>query len=169
MWIYTAQVSSDTTQDKFAAISPGIHQIGPNTVARQRQGTADTDGAQWKKGFRTGKHVFEIVFPCSQRGLEASVGVGYDDAPLHIKGKSCLVGANEKTWGISLRNRKAFHRNSSVRKYPPTQVFLPDKFYMYLDMDSGSLQFGSDINYYGTAHAGIPKKSQTTLSHGGNP
>ena len=36
-------------------------------------------------------------------------------------------------------------------------MFLPDKFYMYLDMDAGTLQFGSDINYYGTAHAGIPK------------
>lgn len=30
---------------------------------------------------------------------------------------------------------------------------------MYLDADSGSLQFGSDQDYYGTAILGIPTKS----------
>ena len=38
------------------------------------------------------------------------------------------------------------------------QVYLPDKFYMYLDVDAGLLQFGSDLDYYGTAISGIPRQ-----------
>ena len=38
------------------------------------------------------------------------------------------------------------------------QVFLPDKFYMYLDVDAGTLSFGSDLDYYGTALNGIPRQ-----------
>ncbi|XP_035827132.1 uncharacterized protein LOC101852866 [Aplysia californica] len=157
MWIYTAQVSGDNSQDKFAAISPGMYQLGPNTVARQRTGHYDTDAAQWKKGFSSGKHVFEIVFPMAHRGTDACVGVGHLDAPLHAKGKGSLVGGNNKTWGINLRTRRALHNNSIARRYPQTQVYLPDKFYMYLDADSGVLQFGSDLEYYGTAHSVIPR------------
>ena len=71
--------------------------------------------------FPSGKHVFEIVYPMNQRTVEASVGVGLEDAPLHSKGKICLVGGNEKTWGISLKNRRALHRNSLARRYPLSQ------------------------------------------------
>merc|ERR1711936_1033577 len=43
-----------------------------------------------------------------------------------------------------------------VRKYPQTMQVIPDKFYMYLDADSGGLQFGCDNDFYGMAHEGMP-------------
>nr|KAG5692249.1 hypothetical protein BaRGS_011749 [Batillaria attramentaria] len=123
--------------DKFASCSDGMTQVGPNTVSRTRHGAFDTDG----------KHTFEVVYPMNQRGTEAAVGVGVEEAPLHVKGRVALVGNNRFSWGICLRSRRAFHKG----------VYLPDKFYMYLDADAGLIQFGSDLDYYGTAISGIPR------------
>lgn len=69
-----------------------------------------------------GKHTFEIVYPMSHRGMEATVGVGTETAPLHVKGRVALVGHNKHSWGICLRARRAFHKNAIVKKYPQTQV-----------------------------------------------
>ena len=55
MWIYTAKLPEDQSNHKFAAMSSGMQQLGPNTVARQRTGKFDTDAARWKEGFSSGK------------------------------------------------------------------------------------------------------------------
>ncbi|KAK3730551.1 hypothetical protein RRG08_006400 [Elysia crispata] len=155
MWIYTAKLPEDQTNHKFTSMSSGMQQLGPNTVARQRTGKFDTDAARWKEGFSSGKHVFEVVFPVAQRGVHASVGVGHDNVPLTLNKSCSLVGNCKESWALDLSTRRAVHA-AGIKKYPSTQVFLPDKFYMYLDADSGSLMFGSDHTYYGTAFDGIP-------------
>ena len=32
---------------------------------------------------------------------------------------------------------------------------LPDWFFMYLDLDGGTIQFGSDTEFFGTAFTGV--------------
>ncbi|KAK7477021.1 hypothetical protein BaRGS_00031701 [Batillaria attramentaria] len=156
-WVYTVKVPPEMMTDKFASCSDGMTQVGPNTVSRTRHGAFDTDGARWCRGFTSGKHTFEVVYPMNQRGTVAAVGVGVEEAPLHVKGRVALVGNNKFSWGICLRSRRAFHKGAIVKKFPATQVYLPDKFYMYLDADAGLIQFGSDLDYYGTAISGIPR------------
>ncbi|XP_059150321.1 SPRY domain-containing SOCS box protein 1-like [Physella acuta] len=154
-WINTVHPPSNTFYDTFGDMAQGMQLLAINTVCRNRAGQSETDAAQWKKGFKSGKHVFEIAFPVSYRGREASVGVGYKDCPLCVKGRVCLVGYNTRSWGISLTRRKSMHNNTEASRYPHTMVFLPDKFYMYLDADAGTLQFGSDEDFYGVAHSDI--------------
>ncbi|RUS74488.1 hypothetical protein EGW08_017763, partial [Elysia chlorotica] len=151
MWIYTAKLPDDQSNHKFAAMSSGMQQLGPNTVARQRTGKFDTDAARWKEGFSSGEHVFEVVFPVAQRGVHASVGVGRDSVPLTIN-KSCSLSPGN----FSVVSEIEFSTCSTPYSPLIDQVFLPDKFYMYLDADSGCLMFGSDHTYYGTAFDGIP-------------
>ncbi|XP_071100749.1 uncharacterized protein [Haliotis cracherodii] len=154
-WIYTVKVKDEYAVDKFDAFSEGMSHVTPTTMTRSRPGKFDTDAARWSRGFTTGKHVFEIVYPTAHRGTEAPVGVGLKSAPLHSKGRVTLIGNNKESWGIDLRSRRAFHNNKIVKKYPQSQQILPDKIFMYLDVDSGTLQFGSDERYYGTAITGI--------------
>ncbi|XP_076436960.1 uncharacterized protein LOC143276372 [Babylonia areolata] len=156
-WVYTVKIPPEHVGDKLGACSDGMSHVGPNTITRSRTGVLDTDGARWSRGFTSGKHTFEIVFPMGHRGHQATVGVSTEEAPLYAKGKVPLVGANKFSWGVCLRHRRAYHKNDIVKKYPVNQVYLPDKFYMYLDADTGSLQFGSDLDYYGTALSGIPR------------
>ncbi|XP_046355582.2 uncharacterized protein LOC124134676 [Haliotis rufescens] len=154
-WIYTVKVKDEYAVDKFDAFSEGMSHVTPTTMTRSRPGKFDTDAARWSRGFTTGKHVFEIVYPTAHRGSEAPVGVGLKSAPLHSKGRVTLIGHNRESWGIDLRSRRAYHNNKVVKKYPQSQQILPDKIFMYLDVDSGTLQFGSDERYYGTAITGI--------------
>ena len=95
------------------------------------------------------------MYPSNQRGTEAPVGVGLESAPLWAKGRCCLVGSTGDSWGICLRSKRAFHRGKALKKYPLHQRPLTDTFYMYLDADSGTLMFGSNEEFYGTAFAGI--------------
>jgi len=155
MWVYTAQMPRDQSKHHYGGISAGMQMMGPNTVVRTRKGKFDTDGAQWKQGFKEGKHIFEIVYPFEMRGDKCTVGVGTEDAPVFEKGKVSLVGNNAFSWGIDLRTRRSLHNKSMVKNYPSTQKYLPDKFYMYLDVDSGTLMFASDFTFYGASHDNI--------------
>ncbi|XP_041372244.1 SPRY domain-containing SOCS box protein 1-like [Gigantopelta aegis] len=154
-WIYTVKVKPEFAEDKFDSFSDGIHRVSTNTVVRFRTGHFDTDAARWSRGFTSGKHVFEIVYPNNQRGTEAPVGVGLESAPLWVKGRSCLIGSTADSWGICLRSKRAFHCGKVQKKYPLHQRPLPDTFYMYLDADSGNVMFGSNVEFYGSAIANI--------------
>jgi len=164
-WVYTAVVTGDPRDHEFGAMSSGWQILAPGQITRSRKFQTETDAAMWKQGFTSGKHVFEIHFPVPMRGIDAWVGVGLEDAELNAKGtnKVALVGHNKKSWGIGLKSRRAFHGGQVVKKYPRTMEYLPDKFYMYLDADSGVMQFGSDENYYGMAHEGMPRKDTNLL------
>ncbi|ESO96514.1 hypothetical protein LOTGIDRAFT_159930 [Lottia gigantea] len=159
-WIQKIHMIQEYTTDKFGAISDGMYEASPNTVVRSRAGQFHTDGARWGRGFTSGKHVFTIVFPEELRGTEASVGVGMESASLHEKGRITLVGDNRYSWGIDLRTRRAVHKKKPMKRYPVTQEALPDIFYMYLNMDSGTLSFASDVGFYGTAFHGLRQCAQ---------
>ena len=124
-----------------------------------------TDCIRSKVGYDSGLHVFEITWPTQQRGTHAVVGVGTIDAPLHSVGYQSLIGNNDQTWGWDLGRNKAYHDSNAKpgMTYPqglgPDKTFhVPDKFYMVLDMDEGTMSFIVDGHYLGTAHRGMRGK-----------
>merc|ERR1719208_167916 len=124
-----------------------------------------TDCIRSKLGYDAGLHVFEINWPQQQRGTHAVVGLGTIHAPLHSVGYQSLIGNNDQTWGWDLGRNKAYHDSNHQpgMTYPmglgPDETFqVPDKFFMVLDMDEGTMSFIVDGHYLGTAHRGMRGK-----------
>ncbi|CAG2220246.1 unnamed protein product [Mytilus edulis] len=122
-WIYTVSFSPKFYKDGFGRVSPGCKTVSLNTVVRHRKGCYETDGAIWSKGFSTGKHK-----------------------------ATTLVGKSKYSWGVDLSSKKVFSNGLLVGKFPDA-IFtkLPDRFFMYIDLVSCRLMFGSDGKYYGVA------------------
>ena len=121
-----------------------------------------TDCIRSKVGYEAGLHVFEVTWPVQQRGTHAVVGVGTLEAPLHSVGYQSLIGNNDQTWGWDLGRNKAYHDSNHKPglTYPqglgPDETFqVPDKFYLVLDMDEGTMSFIVDGHYLGVAHRGL--------------
>ncbi|XP_060559300.1 uncharacterized protein LOC132719538 isoform X1 [Ruditapes philippinarum] len=139
----------------FTGTSDGINAINHNCVHRHRRGAFETDGAKWGAPLAKGKHVFEIYWPSRLRGTSATVGVGSDDAPLFVKPKDSLVGCNSFSWGLDIARKRLLHKGEMLGTMPRGGV-VPDKFYMYVDCDGGTLGFGTDHAYWG-APINIPR------------
>lgn len=125
-----------------------------------------TDCIRGKVGYTRGLHVWEILWSTRQRGTHAVVGVATQDAPLHSQGYQSLVGSNEQSWGWDLGRNKLYHnakQGNSGSTYPSLlnndETFVvPDKFYVVLDMDEGTLAFVVDGQYLGVAFRGLKGK-----------
>ena len=153
-WIL--QLDTDPEIDKgIVGVSDGFTITSPTTVLRQRTGNFETDGAKWGAALDKGKHVFEINWPKDTRGLFATVGVGSSSADTFVKPRDSLVGKDRFSWGLDIARRKLVHRGQPTGNMPRGMV--PDKFYMYVDCDSGTLGYGSDIEYWGAPH-NIPRE-----------
>ncbi|KAK3877355.1 hypothetical protein Pcinc_017929 [Petrolisthes cinctipes] len=125
-----------------------------------------TDCIRGRVGYTRGLHVWEIHWSTRQRGTHAVVGVATDEAPLHSQGYQSLVGSNDQSWGWDLGRNKLYHNakqgNSGIT-YPSLlnndETFVvPDKFYVVLDMDEGTLAFVVEGQYLGIAFRGLKGK-----------
>lgn len=146
-WVYTIQLDSKIDTG-FLGNSDGINIINRNTVHRHRRGHFETDGAKWGAPLSKGKHVFEIFWPSIARGTLATVGVGTEDAPLFVKPRDSLVGCNRNSWGLDIVRRRIMDCGKMAGQMPKASP-VPDKFYMYVDCDSGTVGFGSEFGYWG--------------------
>lgn len=153
-WVYTVQLDPHIDTG-FLGSSDGINIIDRNTVRRHRRGHFETDGAKWGAPLSKGKHVFEIYWPLFSRGTLATVGVGTENAPLFAKPRSSLVGGNRHSWGLDIARRRIMNCGTMAGQMPRAST-VPDKFFMYVDCDSGTVGFGSDFGYWG-APLIIPK------------
>lgn len=95
--------------------------------------------------------MFEIVFPRQMRGKHASVGIGLKKAALVSDCNKTLVGSDEHSWGVDLVTKEVCHNKQKIGKFPGILTSLPDRFYMYIDMDVGSLLFGQEDKFFGVA------------------
>ncbi|XP_071514807.1 protein gustavus-like isoform X5 [Panulirus ornatus] len=125
-----------------------------------------TDCIRGRVGYTRGLHVWEIHWSTRQRGTHAVVGVATDEAPLHSQGYQSLVGSNDQSWGWDLGRNKLYHNakqgNSGIT-YPSLlnndETFVvPDKFFVVLDMDEGTLAFVVEGQYLGVAFRGLKGK-----------
>jgi len=125
-----------------------------------------TDCIRAKVGFTHGFHVWQIVWPASQRGTHPVVGVATKECALHATGYTSLIGANEHGYGWDIGQKKCFHdaTNSKAWDYPSPSLIdndlfqVPDEFYCCLDMDEGYLAFATAKQYLGVAFRGLKGK-----------
>ncbi|XP_061178607.1 protein gustavus-like isoform X2 [Saccostrea echinata] len=150
-WTRTVMFSQKYYTDGLLTVSKGFSKINNNTIVRTRTGNAVTDGAKWSRPFRRGKHVFEIVFPRQMRGKHASVGIGLKKAAVVSESNQTLVGSDEHSWGVDLVTKEVCHNKRRLGRFPGMLTNFPDRFYMYVDMDIGSLLFGQEDKFFGAA------------------
>jgi len=94
------------------------------------------------------------------------VGVATTEAPLHSVGYHSLVGSNDQSWGWDLGRNKLNHDCKSGTSGPSYPNLLadalydvPDKFYLILDMEVGTLSFHAGGQFLGVAHSGLRGRS----------
>lgn len=146
-------------QDKSLNISVKEDDV---TVFHRHPVAQSTDCIRSRTSYERGLHVFEMTWKTRQRGTHAVLGVATADAPLHAVGYSSLVGSDCHSWGWDLGRSQACHDDKSTA-YPPSltveeSFVVPDKFFMVLDMEEGTLAFVVDGQYLGIAHSGLRGK-----------
>ncbi|XP_052264579.1 protein gustavus-like [Dreissena polymorpha] len=129
--------------------SEGISVLDHNSLVRHRKGHFETDGAKWGAGLMRGKHVFEIYWPTDFRDACATVGIGTEEAPLHSKPRCSLIGASKHSWGLNIVKCRVFH-NGEIQFVYPREKRIPSRFFMYVDCDSQTLGFGTEVAFWGS-------------------
>ena len=109
-----------------------------------------TDCIRGKVGYTKGIHLWEIHWSTKQRGTHPIVGVATDKSPLHCQEYCSLLGGDRQSWGWDLARNKLYcteqscYINDNINQqffYPSKTFVAPDKFYVLLDMDKGTLAF----------------------------
>ncbi|GFN93379.1 spry domain-containing socs box protein 1 [Plakobranchus ocellatus] len=146
----------------FGDYSEGIHASTPYHVIRERLGISMTDAARWTCPMKEGKHVFE-----QNRGHSCCIGVGSTKVSLTKPGRSSLVGEHSESWGLDLPKQRSLHFNKMQQRL---YRGIPDRFFVYVDMDSGKIGFGDDVavgreetEFFGYICHGIPKNKEMYL------
>jgi hypothetical protein len=93
-----------------------------------------------KKGYRGGRHVWEILWEKEERGSSAVVGVATPKAPLQAIGYEPLN--NSESWGWDIVNNTLLHGGRKVGDYPAAVrgFQVCDTFFVILDMDERTLR-----------------------------
>ena len=132
------------------------------TVITRKPVCQSTDCIRGKMGYSEGLHLWEINWPTEERGTHAVVGVATKKAaPLHYcRGYRSLVGGDDQSWGWDLGRNKLYHRGEGENPFYPSSddkknFLVPDKFYVALDMDQGTLAFVANNEYLGIAFRGL--------------
>ncbi|CAH1789617.1 unnamed protein product [Owenia fusiformis] len=129
-----------------------------NTIVLITHQFTGTHAARSNLGFLRGRHVWEITWPRDCRDNHSSIGVGTYQAPLYNRGLLDLVGFNIQSWGWNIKNLNLIHNNRTIKKYPDLQgqePNIPDQLIVSLDMEKGTLSFGSYQSSYGVAFKGL--------------
>ncbi|XP_070553265.1 neuralized-like protein 4 [Ptychodera flava] len=127
-------------------------------TARRGELPMRTDLIRGKKGYRVGKHVFEIYWPVDERGSHAMIGVATPLAPKQCLGYTYLLGATSESWGWNLVDRKITHGGQITGIYPPGKLIfqIPETFFVVLDADNGTLSFRVNNEDLGIAFSNLP-------------
>ncbi|XP_045191207.2 protein gustavus-like [Mercenaria mercenaria] len=152
-WTHAVQFRDEFLRDKISAFSLGFRPINNNTVELVGSETNKIDGARWSRGFSSGRHVIEFIYPVHLRTEGARVGLGTKCTILGGNDVTNIVGG-QGSLAVDLVTKKVIQNNKVVARFPRNKV-LPDWFFMYLDIDNGTMQFGSDTEFFGTAFSGV--------------
>ncbi|KAK3719587.1 hypothetical protein QZH41_004746 [Actinostola sp. cb2023] len=142
----------------------GIHPALADAMLSQAFLEALSDlssGESGKKGYREGRHVWEIHWEKEERGAFAIVGVATPKAPLNTLGYVPVVGSNTESWGWDIVSRKLWH-GGERGVYPAALSIVgfqvPDTFFVILDMDARTLSFAANDVHLGVAFTQLPKQ-----------
>ncbi|XP_046581053.1 uncharacterized protein LOC124288546 isoform X2 [Haliotis rubra] len=99
--------------------------VTPTTMTRSRPGKFDTDAARWSRGFTSGKHVFEIVYPSAHRGSEAPVGVGAEIRTPSQQGEGHTDRPQQGVVGNRPEIQKSFPQQQDCEEIPSVPADAP--------------------------------------------
>ncbi|XP_020620243.1 uncharacterized protein LOC110057985 [Orbicella faveolata] len=138
--------------------SPMFKVLSDRLTARRLPSPFTTDGIRGKKGYRQGRHVWEITWERDERGFHAVIGITLPQAPLQSLGYISLIGSNSESWGWNLSKKVSFH-SGEESPYPANNpgFFVPDTVYCILDMDNRTLSFATEDTHLGVAFRNLPR------------
>lgn len=138
--------------------SPRFRVLSDRLTARRLPSPLTTDGIRGKKGYRQGRHVWEITWERDERGSHAVIGIALPQAPLQCLSYLPLIGSNSESWGWNLSKKVTFH-DGQESAYPANnpRFFVPDTVYCILDMDNLTLSFATENAYLGVAFRNLPR------------
>ncbi|KAL9978854.1 hypothetical protein ACROYT_G016434 [Oculina patagonica] len=138
--------------------SPRFRVLSDRLTARRLPSPLTTDAIRGKKGYRQGRHVWEITWEGDERGSHAVIGIALPQAPLQCLGYIPLIGSNSESWGWNISKKVSFHAGKET-PYPTNDpgFFVPDTVYCILNMDDGTLSFATEDTYLGVAFRNLPR------------
>ncbi|XP_070553381.1 uncharacterized protein [Ptychodera flava] len=141
----------DDCSDNFTVLPDKV-------TARRGEKTMRTDLIRGKKAYVSGTHVFEIFWPRNERGSQAMIGMATQNAPMSCVGYSHLLGLTSDSWGWSLVDKRLVHDGWECGIYPSdrSDYEVPDKFYVILNADDGTLRFEANDEDLGIAFTDLP-------------
>lgn len=120
-WTLAVQFRDEFLRDKISAFSVGFRPINNNTVELVGSESNKIDGARWSRGFSSGRHVIEFIYPVHLRAAGARVGLGTKDTILGGNDVTAIVGG-QGSLAIDLVTRKVMHNNAVVKRFPAKEV-----------------------------------------------
>lgn len=101
-------------KDKVSAFTKGFRPINNNAVELKLCEKGSIEGLRWSRGFKSGRHVVEFIYPVHLRAPGARVGLGSLTTPLG--GKAGEVVGSGETYAVDLMKNCAITNNKTVRR-----------------------------------------------------
>ncbi|XP_068725548.1 neuralized-like protein 4 [Montipora capricornis] len=138
--------------------SPVFRILSDKLTARRLPSPFTTDAIRGKKGYRQGRHVWEITWERSEWGSFAVIGIATPQAPLRCPGYLPLVGSNAASWGWNLSKQVAIHDRKEFA-YPANypSFVVPDTVYVILNLEDRTLSFATSDTDLGVAFGNLPR------------
>ncbi|KAG7208322.1 hypothetical protein KM043_014558 [Ampulex compressa] len=120
-----------------------------------------TDGCRGKRGFRYGRHAWEITWE-GPLGTVAVVGIATKEAPLSCHGYTPLIGFNEFSWGWNVIENYLLHNGHALGSYPllnnAPKYQIGERIRVILDCEDNTLSFERNYEFLGVAFRGLPRR-----------
>ena len=121
VWIQAVEVKPVYLKDKISPISVGFRTINNNTIELTGTGNNKVEGAQWSRGFTSGKHIIEFIFPIHLRTTHSRVGIAPEGTSLGGNDIKRVVGGRG-SWAVDVKSRTLLQNGRNIGSFPPWQV-----------------------------------------------
>ena len=120
-WTFAVEVKPIYLKDKISPFSDGFRSINNNTVELTGTGKNKIEGAQWSRGFTSGKHVIEFIFPIHLRTKHSRVGIAPEGTQLGGNDLKRVVGGRG-SWAVDLKSKVLFENGKNIGVFPARTV-----------------------------------------------
>ena len=120
-WTLAVQVKQTYLKDKISPFSSGFRAINNNTVEVTGSGKHKVEGARWSRGFTSGKHVIEFIFPLHLRTANSRVGIAPERTSLGGNDLKKVVGG-KGSWAVDLKASVLLENGKNIGAFPSQRV-----------------------------------------------
>ena len=108
-------------KDKISSFSDGFRAINNNTIELTGTGKNKVEGAQWSRGFTSGKHTIEFIFPIHLRTTNSRVGLAPEGTNLGGNDLKKVVGGTGSC-AIDVKAMILLQNGRKIGCFPSRQV-----------------------------------------------